>query len=63
MWLEEVNVESDRMIVEGRRMSNIMTQNGAQRFTFSLLGFLLVWKLRRLVLAKRLPSLGQLQCR
>ena len=42
MWLEEVNVGSDRMIVEGRRMSNITTQNRARRLTFSLLGVLLV---------------------
>jgi hypothetical protein len=63
MWLEAVSVRSDRMVFEGRRMSNIMTQNRAQRFTFSLLGVLLVRKLSRLVLAKRLPSLGQAQCR
>jgi membrane fusion protein (multidrug efflux system) len=42
MWLKEVNVGSNRMIIEGRRMSNITAQNRAQRLTFGLLGVLLV---------------------
>jgi membrane fusion protein, multidrug efflux system len=42
MWLKEMNVGSNRMIIEGRRMSNITAQNRAQRLTFGLLGVLLV---------------------
>src|SRR6185295_9499882 len=42
MWLKEVNVGSNRMIIEGRRMSNITAQNRAQRLTLGLLGVLLV---------------------
>jgi membrane fusion protein, multidrug efflux system len=42
MWLKEVNVGSNRMIIEGRRMSNITAQNRTQRLTFGLLGVLFV---------------------
>jgi membrane fusion protein (multidrug efflux system) len=42
MWLKTVNVGSNRIIIEGRRMSTSTAQNRAQRLTFGLLGVLLV---------------------
>lgn len=47
LWtlLEGVNVHRDRMILEGRLMVHMTTQNRVHRLTFSLLGFLLVFGL------------------